>query len=257
MTHYEKLTVERFEQNLKDGKYDTLTGARRAIGKTASWSDKEKEKAKAIALKHFGGEATPAPKTTKKVGGKAAPKKAAAKPAAAAAPAAKKVVVKAAPKKAAKRVEAAPRAERTPVNAQSASNGPEPRSAREAIQLGTELVGFAGALREGAKLTKTDSPNTNLSPVMEEVNSLLLKAGRLVSRHVEGVQELPPARLAVNSPAQVPVAQAHVIATSALTPPVEAASLTPSEQHMADALKNAQPVSSIGALPRPVAQPTS
>lgn len=255
MTHYEKLTVERFEQNLKDKKYDTLTGARRAIGKTASWSDKEKEKAKAIALKHFGGEATPAPKAAKKVGGKAAPKKAAAKPAAPAA--AKKAVAKAAPKKAAKRAEAAPRAERTPVNAQSASNGPEPRSAREAIQLGTELVGFAGALREGAKLTKTDSPGTNLSPVMEEVNSLLLKAGRLVSRHVEGVQELPPARLAVNSPVQVPVAQAHVAATSALTPPTEAPSLSPSEQHMADALKNAQPVSSIGALPRPVAQPTS
>ena len=52
--NYEKLSPERFAANLKEGKYVGLTGARRAIGKTG-WSDKEKDTARALADKHFGG----------------------------------------------------------------------------------------------------------------------------------------------------------------------------------------------------------
>jgi len=251
MTHYEKLTVERFEQNLKDKKYDTLTGARRAIGKTSSWNEKEKEKARGIALKHFGGEAPSAPKAAKKVGGKAPPKKASIKFAVLpSVPTVSKVGGKIGAKKAAKRIAAAAPDARQ--HAPSAPSGPEPRSASEAIQLGNELVSFAGSLREGAKLVKGDSPSMNMGHVMEEVSSLLLRAGRLVSRHIEGAQELPPARVAVNSPVHVHAEKEYGVGST-----LEVSVLTPSEQHMADALKNAQPVSSIGALPRPVAQPTS
>ena len=57
MASYEKLTLDRFKASLKEGKYVNLTGARRAIGKTTSWSAKEKEAAQELALKHFGGSA--------------------------------------------------------------------------------------------------------------------------------------------------------------------------------------------------------
>lgn len=57
MASYEKLTLDRFKASLKEGKYVNLTGARRAIGKTTSWSAKEKESAQELALKHFGGSA--------------------------------------------------------------------------------------------------------------------------------------------------------------------------------------------------------
>lgn len=61
--NYEKLSVDRFVSNLKDGKYSGLTGARRAIGK-ADWSKKDKERAQEIAAKHFG-DTAPTAKTEK------------------------------------------------------------------------------------------------------------------------------------------------------------------------------------------------
>lgn len=61
MNNYEKLTLEKFKTNLKGGKYATLTGARRAIGK-ADWSNVDREAARATADKHFGAPAAGAPK---------------------------------------------------------------------------------------------------------------------------------------------------------------------------------------------------
>jgi hypothetical protein len=51
--NYEKLTLARFTERLRDGKYAGLTGARRAIGKLTDWSQKEKDKALEVATKHF------------------------------------------------------------------------------------------------------------------------------------------------------------------------------------------------------------
>lgn len=56
--NYEKLTVDRFSDNLKTQKYQGITGARRAIGKT-NWSQKDKDKAHALANTYFGEEGTP------------------------------------------------------------------------------------------------------------------------------------------------------------------------------------------------------
>ncbi len=79
MASYEKLTLDRFKGALKEGKYESLTGARRAIGKTTSWSEQERTSAQALANKHFGGApiAAAKPATTK-----TAAKKTTAKPAA-------------------------------------------------------------------------------------------------------------------------------------------------------------------------------
>jgi hypothetical protein len=63
--NYEKLTPEKFVTKLKAGEYESLTGARRGIGK-ADWSDADKEAARTKAEKHFGGVPAPAKKTATK-----------------------------------------------------------------------------------------------------------------------------------------------------------------------------------------------
>jgi hypothetical protein len=83
---YEKLTPEKFIENMKSGKYSGVTGARRAIGK-AEWKDAEKERVRGIAEKHFGGATSgTAPASSKKPSQppKSQPKVAAKKTAAAA-----------------------------------------------------------------------------------------------------------------------------------------------------------------------------
>lgn len=51
---YEKLTPAKFAESLSGNKYDTATGARRAIGK-ADWADKDKNKAREAVDAHFAG----------------------------------------------------------------------------------------------------------------------------------------------------------------------------------------------------------
>jgi hypothetical protein len=107
MAGYEKVTLDAFKSRLENGDYASLAGARRGIGKMAGWSEKDREKARALAEKHFGAD-----------GAKAAPKKAAKR--------GKKAKVKAAPavrapKKAAKKGGRRPRAE-SPAEAGAASS---------------------------------------------------------------------------------------------------------------------------------------
>lgn len=72
------LSFEDFKKNLKDGKYESLAGARRAVGKAISFSEDERESAKRAIDKHFGAE--PKAEKTVKKGAKKAAKKAAAAP---------------------------------------------------------------------------------------------------------------------------------------------------------------------------------
>lgn len=71
----DKVTMAEFEKRLADGRYDSLTGARRGIGKMAGWSDKERAQANEKANAYFEkGAKKAAPKKAK-----VAPKKAKAK----------------------------------------------------------------------------------------------------------------------------------------------------------------------------------
>lgn len=97
---YEKLDLAAFKKKLAGGEYKDLTGARRAVGRMTTWSEADKNKARALAEKHFGG-ATPA-KPAKKVAKKAAKKKVA-----------KRKAVKKVAKKKAKKAKAAPAAKRS------------------------------------------------------------------------------------------------------------------------------------------------
>ena len=65
--NYVKLTVAGFKERLEAGDYNGLTGARRAIGKVAGWSEKDRNEARKLADAYFAN----APKAAKA----AAPKK--------------------------------------------------------------------------------------------------------------------------------------------------------------------------------------
>jgi hypothetical protein len=68
----DKVTMAEFEKRLAEGRYDSLTGARRGIGKMAGWSEKERAQANEKANAYFEkGAKKPAPKKAK-----VAPKKA-------------------------------------------------------------------------------------------------------------------------------------------------------------------------------------
>lgn len=122
MSSYQKFTLSTFKKKLENGDYENATGANRAVGKTQELSEKEKAKAKAMVVDHFGSEPTkPKPakkapkakkvakkaskKSTKAKVSKKAPAKKAKKAAVKQAPAAKpaKKAVKRGKKKASKR----------------------------------------------------------------------------------------------------------------------------------------------------------
>lgn len=113
----EKSALKIFKDKLAEGGYKNLGGARKAIGKL-SMSDKDKDKARKIAEKHFGEEGSPAPKKAKKK----ATKKTAAK----------KTATKRGPKKAAKKASSKKTATR---KTRTKSSTAQPRSSvGEAIQ---------------------------------------------------------------------------------------------------------------------------
>lgn len=87
---YERMTLAVFNENLKAGKYETATGARRAVGKS-DWGPHDRKLAAEAIDARFGedGGKSAAPRAAKKTAKKVA-KKAAAKTAPKAAPAAKR-----------------------------------------------------------------------------------------------------------------------------------------------------------------------
>ena len=99
---YERMTLAVFSENLKAGKYDTATGARRAVGKS-DWGPHDRKVAADAINARFGedGSKPAAPRPAKKVAKKAAAKKTAAKKVAK--KAAVKTTAKAAPVKRAAR----------------------------------------------------------------------------------------------------------------------------------------------------------
>lgn len=56
---YEKLSVKSFKESLAQGKYDSPTAARRAVGRASTLSETEKDQCRRVIDQHFG--ASPAP----------------------------------------------------------------------------------------------------------------------------------------------------------------------------------------------------
>ena len=180
---YEKLSLDRFILSMKEGKYESLSSARKSISKTSSWNDAEKSKAQAAALKHFGGEgAAPTKKiakTAKKAGKKAAKTAKVAKTAAKAAPAARQ-----------------PRAPRTPVTSEDA-----PR-----VVINNSTVGDADTLRfhSATNLVTTLMGRSSLSPLEQELLAIGQAESKLYASPAARAAVAPPAPAVVAPPASAP-----------------------------------------------------
>lgn len=274
--NYEKLTVDRFAQNLKDGKYVNLTGARRAIGKTSSWDAKEKEKAQGLANKHFGSTETPK-------AAKASKKEAVAKTASVS----KKQARKVAKKSATKTVEspAVEMSEEKPaivrktapsMPSSSGANAPTGTSGttlHDAVNMGRQVLTFLSEARGEYMAQKEINPSGNFVRLLTDMNDAQTRAVALVAITVpetERIDSLPPARVAIGPKATVaknppvPSTPAPRAPTPQAAPPSSppaliepapvngAAELTEEELTIANKIRTSQPATSISALPRPI-----
>lgn len=86
MTEQIKTSIDSIKERIKQGHYNSLTGALKAVGRVSGWKEKEREEVRAYARSYFakngGAEETAAApkKVAKKVAKKTAPEKAAAAP---------------------------------------------------------------------------------------------------------------------------------------------------------------------------------
>lgn len=256
--NYEKLTLERFGTNLKEGKYDTPTGARRAIGKTSSWKQAEKDQAQAMVNKHFKVDASAAAKPAAK---KAAVKKTPAKKAA------KKTQAKAT---AAEPVEKPATVKRTPSVASAAEKFKAPPASvgtLDAVQMSHQLIGVAHAARAEIDKAREADPQADFTGVEKELRLVLHRGLALVSVStdaVEGTAVLPPPRVSVpvSTPAPKPTVTVKATPIPAPAPVVETKpaapengvghELTAEEQRIADEIRSTTPTAGIAGLPRPV-----
>lgn len=165
MTTYEKLTPERFAENLKEDKYGSLTGARRGIGKV-DWSKKEKERALELAEKHFGTEEKPAKKAVKKAAKKeaapsATPKRRGRPPKSASAQAQ-------APVASLEETEQASGLSALPFSSVSA----EENAKMHRLHVAQQIIGSAARAIEAMTMAKKADPNVDISELQGSVNAM-------------------------------------------------------------------------------------
>ncbi len=217
---YKKFDLKAFKEKLDSGQYESRTGAMRAIGKTQELSEKEKDKARAMTLKHFGEDAEPAPKA-KKAGKKAgkkvatkapkakkASKKAAKKAvvqAAEVAPVAAKKVVKKVAKKVGKRAKATPAPEGD-TEASPAEGLEEPTSfpnstfGRSSNASGAharvrgpgvisemgDVISTIGESLKAMQIAKTLFPKAVLEPSVQTMSDAMARAVTVIDKEVTG-----------------------------------------------------------------------
>lgn len=233
--NYEKLTVERFAQNLKDGKYAGLTGSRRAIGKT-DWNKSDRERAHDMANKHFAksGAATK-DKTAKPAKSAAAKKpKVVKKAASAAAKKTTKVAKAAAPKPAAQTADAAP------------SPTPSSRPPREPVVAGVPRLVFDDPMtvrQHSSSMVIAALSGRALNPLEQRAYDLANESFAKNTTEELGKADSPPsAPKSVPRAPRAPTKAAAAAATTAVPAPAPA----PTEP----AITPAQVVASPGTAPR-------
>jgi hypothetical protein len=262
--NYEKLTLDRFALNLKEGKYDTPTGARRAIGKTSSWKQTEKDQAQLMVNKHFKVDASaPAKPAAKKTAVRKVAKKAARK-------AAVKAVASPTPVSEEKATPKAAPIHRTP-STEKFKAPPAPVGAIDAVQMSHQLIGVVTATRaELDKAYKAD-PQADFAGIEKELRLVLYRGLALVNVSTEaeaGSATLPPARVSLPTPSPAPktvkavstpvVAPTTDVEVKPIVPaPVNGTSheLNEEEQRVADAIRSVTPSAGIAGLPRPIIPP--
>jgi hypothetical protein len=182
---YEKLDLTAFKQKLADGEYASLTGARRAVGRMTTWSEADKNKARTLAEKHFGVEAS-APKSSPKKAAKKSAKKAPKK-------AAKAKPVKQAKAPRAPKEKAAKKAVKRVRKGQDAAPNVQGSVMDRITEAGASIKTFGGALDEMSKAKALGAPNEQIREgakiaqegLIHAVNSLCRLTG-VVSNELAG-----------------------------------------------------------------------
>lgn len=146
------ISLNDFKKNLEGGKYGSIAGARRGIGKIQGWDDATRDQARKIVDKHFG--EAPAPKVKQAAAAPADQKRRPGRP-----PGSKNKAKQAAPaKQAAKPAKAAPKQaakQAAPVKKQEAK-APQQRAARK-VDKGdkvAELSNVVGSISEALTAIK-------------------------------------------------------------------------------------------------------
>ncbi len=225
---YDKLTLASFKEALKAKKYDTATGARRAVGKAQTLSEDDKNSARKAIDAFFG--TAPAKAPVKKSVKAAAPAKAKkAAPAAKKAPAKKaaraaKTSAKAGGKKTSpKKAEPAPVEEIAgtllEIAAEDLNDLTSPATQLSIATRSAEVI--SGALSSVTQAKQMD-PTSELGPFIEEISSKLTNAVKAVDGVVTRVLAAQqPVKVAHAPRAEKPARVVGDKKTEASAPPVE------------------------------------
>lgn len=223
---YDKLNLASFTASLKENKYESATGARRAVGKATTLSDSDKEKARKLIDAHFGAGATVAKTGAKKASAKTGAKKASAKKAAAQPKKAAAAQKTSSPKKAssAKKTEATRR--RQPVTSADLQSIPatgvgvvagvdfeDIASVATQIRIAEKTVQNVGAALNVITQAKKEFPDAELQSVIEDMGTTLSGAVGIF-RHV--VNQISKTGASVNANANPQIATPTA---PAITPP--------------------------------------
>jgi hypothetical protein len=213
---YAKMDLAKFAENVKGGRYETRTAARRAAGK-ADWSAKDRDAAHALINKTWGDDDVPSkPKRAKaakpaKRAAKAAPAKAASSP-----PPAKKA---AKPAKRAPRAQAAPTASSLPVQGSDLRRAPVTLGPQEPVST-SRMVASAGviqALKNVTPLTPVEKLAYDVAVAEFTVNeSDEARTVRMGQRPVEEPKRAPQTKA---QPRKTPTNGASESAPAAPTAP--------------------------------------
>jgi hypothetical protein len=164
--NYEKLSIERFADNLKAGKYASRTGARRAIGKV-DWTNKDKDKGRELVERYFGPEdkngaaAAVKPKVSVKKAEKAEKAEAAVKPRKVGAPKGPRV------KRLVPPVQAAPA-----LHAESAIGGqPEPDKVHRMF-IAERVIGASSSAIEAMAKAKAIDSKIDITEMQGAINAM-------------------------------------------------------------------------------------
>lgn len=199
---YDKLNFASFQEGLKTGKYESATGARRAVGKAAGLSDNEKDKARKLIDAHFGSSAPVAAKVTAKTA-------AAAKKAAKTKPAKEPKAAKAAPVKAEAKPAKVGRTKAVSAEKPVTKTVDATRQASTVMKMTTKLTDALVALTEARRV----DPTVSLSAAVESFSLTFGEAAKLFKQFAASAQIPPPEAF------QAPIASVNVAPAPAPSAP--------------------------------------
>ena len=193
--NYQKLTVEKFAENLSGGQYASLTGARRAIGKVQDWTKKQRESARVLADKHFSDGGTKAKPAAKKVAKKPLPKATTAATAASPTPPVKRGARKPAPKEVVDtRTQPQAQTDILPIQPYSLTAEQIASNPHHAASIADRIINSVATALTVARAIHQNNQGIDISDIEEQGAAALRKAVALLDQNIDPVYAAAPVR---------------------------------------------------------------